>query len=64
MSFSTNMETKLPVPPVTIFDGLPNLNGGFAGTRNILGIVTSVKCVTEIFRIFNPLPLLDYEKII
>jgi galactarate dehydratase len=48
MSFATNMETELPEPTVTFFEGFPNLNGGFAGTRNILGIVTTVQCVTGI----------------
>jgi galactarate dehydratase len=48
MSFATNMETELPEPPVTFFEGFPNPFGGVAGTRNILGIVTSVQCVTGI----------------
>src|SRR4051794_29015191 len=28
--------------------GYPNKNGGYAGTRNILGIVTTVQCVTGV----------------
>lgn len=48
MEFATKLVTDLPVAPVRTFMGFPNPNGGFAGTRNILGIVTTVQCVTGI----------------
>ncbi len=46
--FGTNLVNELPEPPVRTFMGYPNKNGGYAGTRNILGIVTTVQCVTGI----------------
>lgn len=48
MEFATNLVTDLPEPLVRTFMGYPNPNGGYAGTRNILGIVTTVQCVTGI----------------
>ncbi|MBT2655567.1 galactarate dehydratase [Bacillus sp. ISL-18] len=48
MEFATNLITNLPEPPVRTFMGYPNKNGGYAGTRNILGIVTTVQCVTGV----------------
>ena len=48
MQFATNLESDLPKAPVTTFEGYANPNGGYAGTRNILGIVTTVQCVTGI----------------
>jgi len=48
MEFATNLVTDLPEPPVWTFMGYPNKNGGYAGTRNILGIVTTVQCVTGV----------------
>jgi galactarate dehydratase len=48
MEFAANIEMKLPEAPINTFDGYPNPNGGYAGTRNILGIVTTVQCVTGI----------------
>jgi len=48
MEFATNLITDLPEPPVRTFMGYPNKNGGYAGTRNILGIVTTVQCVTGV----------------
>jgi galactarate dehydratase len=48
MKFATNLNTHLPEAPVRHFMGYPNANGGYAGTRNILGIVTTVQCVTGI----------------
>jgi galactarate dehydratase len=48
MKFATNLVTVLPEAPVKTFLGYPNRKGGFAGTRNILGIVTTVQCVSGI----------------
>ncbi len=48
MEFATNLVTDLPEPPERTFMGYPNKNGGYAGTRNILGIVTTVQCVTGV----------------
>lgn len=48
MEFATNLVTDLPEPPVRTFMGYSNNNGGYAGTRNILGIVTTVQCVTGV----------------
>ncbi|WP_318508824.1 galactarate dehydratase [Bacillus sp. T3] len=48
MVYATNLVTDLPEPPVRTFMGFPSESGGFAGTRNILGIVTTVQCVAGI----------------
>jgi galactarate dehydratase len=48
MDFAVNLVTDLPEAPVSTFEGYSNPNGGYAGTRNILGIVTTVQCVTGI----------------
>ena len=48
MKYATNVMTDLPEPPVRTFMGYPNKNGGYAGTRNLLGIVTTVQCVTGV----------------
>ena len=48
MKFATNIVTDLPEAPARTFLGYPNPNGGYAGTRNILGIVTTVQCVTGV----------------
>jgi galactarate dehydratase len=48
MEFATVIKTNLPKAPIKTFEGYPNPNGGYAGTRNILGIVTTVQCVTGI----------------
>lgn len=48
MEIAIKLDMELPVAPVNTFEGYPNPNGGYAGTRNILGIVTTVQCVTGI----------------
>lgn len=48
MEFATNLITDLPEPPVITWEGYRNPNGGPAGTRNILGISTTVQCVTGV----------------
>ncbi len=51
MEFATNIVTELPTPPVTTWEGYVNPNGGPAGTRNILGISTTVQCVTGVLNV-------------
>ncbi len=48
MEYGTNIVTDLPKAPVTTFEGYRNPNGGYAGTRNILAIHTTVQCVTGV----------------
>lgn len=38
-------------PPKTTFEGYRNPKGGFAGTRNILAITTTVQCVAGVLNI-------------
>ncbi len=51
MAFGTNLVSDLPQAPVKTFDGYRNPNGGYAGTRNILGISTTVQCVTGVLNV-------------
>ncbi len=51
MRFSTNLVTDLPEPPVATWEGYENPGGGPAGTRNILGISTTVQCVTGVLNV-------------
>lgn len=51
MTFSTNLITNLPAPPLTTFEGYKNPTGGYAGTRNILAIHTTVQCVTSVLNV-------------
>lgn len=51
MVFGTNLVTDLPKPPVDTWEGYRNPNGGYAGTRNILGISTTVQCVTGVLNV-------------
>ena len=51
MVFGTNLVTDLPEPPVTTWKGYRNPKGGYAGTRNILGISTTVQCVTGVLNV-------------
>ena len=45
MPYATNIKTDLPDPPRKTFLGYKNPDGFYAGTRNILGIQTTVQCV-------------------
>ena len=45
MPFGTNICTSLPQAPVQSWWGYRNPAGGYAGTRNLLGIQTTVQCV-------------------
>ena len=51
MEYGKNIVTDLPKAPVTTFEGYKNPDGGYAGTRNILGISTTVQCVTGVFNV-------------
>ena len=51
MEFATNIVTDLPEPPVKTWEGYRNPWGGPAGTRNILGISTTVQCVTGVLNV-------------
>ncbi len=51
MEFATNIVTDLPEAPIKTFEGYRNPNGGYAGTRNILGISTTVQCVTSVLNV-------------
>lgn len=51
MEFATNIVTELPEPPVRTWMGYKNPWGGPAGTRNILGISTTVQCVTGVLNV-------------
>ncbi|NRY60272.1 galactarate dehydratase [Clostridium beijerinckii] len=51
MEFATNIVTDLPEAPIKTFEGYKNPNGGYAGTRNILGISTTVQCVTGVLNV-------------
>ena len=51
MPYGTNLVTKLPEPPVKTWWGYRNPLGGPAGTRNILGISTTVQCVTGVLNV-------------
>ena len=51
MRYGINIKTDLPLPSVTTFEGYRNPNGGYAGTRNILGISTTVQCVTGVLNV-------------
>ena len=51
MEYGKKIVTDLPTPPVTTFEGYRNPNGGYAGTRNILGISTTVQCVTGVLNV-------------
>ena len=45
MPYAKNIRTDLPEPPRKTWFGYRNPEGGYAGTRNILGIQTTVQCV-------------------
>jgi len=52
LRFGTDIVTDLPASPVTSFQGYPAADGsGFAGTRNLLAIHTTVQCVTGVLNV-------------
>ena len=49
MEWGTNIVTDLPTPPVTTWEGYaPVEEGGYGGTRNYLGIQTTVQCAAGV----------------
>lgn len=42
---------QLPQPPILTFEGFRHPTGGFAGTRNLLAIHTTVQCVTGVLNV-------------
>ncbi len=51
MNYAVNLIDRLPKAPVRTFEGYRNPNGGYAGTRNILAISTTVQCVTGVLNV-------------
>lgn len=51
MPYGINVSSILPQAPLKTFWGYRNLNGQYAGTRNLLGIHTTVQCVTGVLNI-------------
>lgn len=51
MPFGTNIVTDLPEPTRQTWMGYRNVQGGPAGTRNILGIITTVQCATGVLNV-------------
>ena len=45
MPYGVNIRKDLPKAPIKTWWGYRNPEGGYAGTRNILGIQTTVQCV-------------------
>ena len=50
LTFATNIRTDLPDPPPYTFEGFKN-EGTYAGTRNLLGIITTVQCVAGVLNV-------------
>jgi len=48
LQFSQPDDVLLPKPGRTTFEGYENPDGGYAGTRNILAITTTVQCVSGV----------------
>lgn len=51
MEYGTNIVTDLPEAPVKTFEGYANPDGGYAGTRNLLAIHTTVQCATGVLNV-------------
>ncbi|NLO86063.1 MAG: galactarate dehydratase [Clostridiales bacterium] len=51
MQFAVNLNTDLPKAPARTFMGYASADGGYAGTRNLLGIHTTVQCVTGVLNV-------------
>ncbi|SFG77544.1 UxaA family hydrolase [Oribacterium sp. WCC10] len=51
MKFGVNIRTDLPRPKRTTWMGYRNPSGFYAGTRNILGINTTVQCVAGVLNV-------------
>lgn len=48
MEWGVKVGWNPPVPPITTWEGYRSPDGFYAGTRNILGIQTTVQCVTGV----------------
>lgn len=48
MEFGVDLDRELPNSKIKTWKGYKSPNGGYAGTRNILGINTTVQCVTGV----------------
>lgn len=51
MTFATNIASTLPKAPTRAFWGYPDPNDGYAGTRNILALHTTVQCVAGVVNV-------------
>lgn len=51
MEYGKNIVTDLPEPTRKTFMGYENSDGSYAGTRNILGIITTVQCVSGVLNV-------------
>lgn len=51
MEVATDIVTDLPKVPTTVFEGYPVNGHRYAGTRNILGIMTTVQCVAGVLNV-------------
>lgn len=51
MQYGVNIADHLPIAPTTTFEGYPCNSSGYAGTRNLLAIHTTVQCVTGVLNI-------------
>lgn len=51
MPYGTNIRTDLPEPPLKTWQGYRHPQGGPAGTRNMLGIQTTVQCVEGVLNV-------------
>lgn len=51
MEYGININVNLPKPTQKTFEGYKNPKGGYAGTRNILAISTTVQCVTGVLNV-------------
>lgn len=51
MPYGVHLRTDLPEPPVKNWMGYRNPEGGPAGTRNLLGIQTTVQCVEGVLNV-------------
>jgi galactarate dehydratase len=48
LEFATDIASALPEAPLQTFEGYPVEGSSFAGTRNLLGIMTTVQCVAGV----------------
>lgn len=51
LEFATDLARDLPEPSVKTFEGYPVEGELFAGTRNLLGIMTTVQCVAGVLNV-------------